>query len=404
MKVAIITERIDPSLGGAERSVYELAQALSETGMATTVLVAKSQTKMDHVHVLFPDSYRKRVDQAQFTSAIRAYLAQESYDIVHSVLPHDFADVYQPRGGSYAETIVRSAASYENRFIGSIKQLTAFTNRRRHPLLSAERSLSSGANGPVIAALSRYVVEQFTNHYRTPANRIALVANGIKADIATDPGTVQTLRGRIDAQLDQTPSSESVRFLFAAHNFRLKGLGPLLRAMAKLNKLLTPNRRCHLVVAGHGKSDLYICQAKRLGIDRDIAFLGSVTNIRNALALCDVAVLPTFYDPSSRFILEALAAGKPVITTRFNGATDLFETDRHGLVLADPTDITALSNALHQLSDRHTIRTMAQAIETDAILEKVSIQRVAREMTVIYSDILANRKQANKSRFSRTDF
>jgi glycosyltransferase involved in cell wall biosynthesis len=119
-----------------------------------------------------------------------------------------------------------------------------------------------------------------------------------------------------------------------------------------------------------------------------LIFLGPVRQIQNLLSAADVAVLPTFYDPSSRFILEAIAAEKPVITTRFNGATDLFIDNRHGKVMDSPEDISRLAEALTYYTNTDNIQKSSRAIVADNLKEEVSINRVAKQLTSLYETIL----------------
>jgi glycosyltransferase involved in cell wall biosynthesis len=101
-----------------------------------------------------------------------------------------------------------------------------------------------------------------------------------------------------------------------------------------------------------------------------------------------VAVLPTFYDPCSRYILEALAACKPVITTKFNGASDFFVHNRHGKVLDTPEDINALAEAIRYFTDTKNIEKASQAIIEDNLKENISIDRAARQLLDVYESIL----------------
>ena len=101
-----------------------------------------------------------------------------------------------------------------------------------------------------------------------------------------------------------------------------------------------------------------------------------------------MAVLPTFYDPSSRFILEALADGKPVITTKFNGATDLFVDSRHGKVIDTPENIDALAEAIRYFTDKKNIENVSRAIIEDNLKENISIDRAARQLIEVYESIL----------------
>jgi UDP-glucose:(heptosyl)LPS alpha-1,3-glucosyltransferase len=392
-KIAMITERANIALGGAERSIFELAAALSGLGADVDILAASGQADTRNVHILCQRQRGDRVGYANFSLALKKHLSQNKYDIIHSVLPFEFADVYQPRGGTYAESILRHAASHRSRFVRSCKRLTAFVNLRRTALLRAERRLARAADGPVIAALSRYVAEQFARHYGADPRRIVVIANGVKTDRPLSTDQADRLRSQILAQARLKEADNPVLLLFVANNFRLKGLGPLIEALAAAAEPPT-QRRCCLVVIGRDGTHSYRMLARRVGLHASgqrIVFLGSVSQIQSALSLADVAVLPTFYDPASRFILEALAAGKPVITTRFNGAADLFADGRHGKVIDAPENVEALAEAIRYFTDTSNIERACQAIAQDNLKANISIARAARELMDLYESILGRR-------------
>ncbi|MHC4328815.1 MAG: glycosyltransferase family 4 protein [Planctomycetota bacterium] len=389
-RIAIIIERANIALGGAERSVLELAAALSGLGLEVDILAAKGRTDMVNVHILCSDKRGRRARYFTFEKALKKHLSETSYDIIHSVLPFDFADVYQPRGGTYAESILRNAASYQCQYVEFFKKLTAFTNWRRTVLLHAERKLSQGPDGPVIAALSRYVAEQFKQLYGTDEQRIVTIPNGVRTGRRIGTGQAERLRAQILAELRVKESDGPVLFLFVANNFRLKGLAPLIRAMSVAARQAA-QRKGYLIVVGTDRTRKYSRLAKKLDQStkgRKVVFLGPVTHIQNVLSISDVAVLPTFYDPSSRFVLEALAAGKPVITTRFNGATDLFVKDRHGRIVDAPDNIDELSEAVSYFTDTDNIQQASQAIVEDNLKDNISINRAAGQLIELYESIL----------------
>jgi glycosyltransferase involved in cell wall biosynthesis len=392
-KIALIIERIDIALGGAERSVFELAAALSALGLKVDILAAKGKTNAKNIHILCQNIPGKRTCHSTFAKVLKKHLSENHYDIIHSVLPFDFADVYQPRAGCFAESILRNAASYQNKIIESYKRITAFANFRRTILLRAERILCKDSNGPVIVALSKYVAEQFKKHYGVSDDRIVVVPNGIKINKRIDIGQADNLRSQILAKLDLKEADNPVFFLFAANNFRLKGLASLIKAMQLVSRNNNTERKAYLIVAGNGRARKYRRLAKKLNVHRKIVFLGPVRHIQNALSITDVAVLPTFYDPSSRYILEAIAADKPVITTEFNGATDLFVNDRHGKVIDSAENIPALAQAISYFTDTNNIQKTSQAIVEDNLEEKVSISRVAEQLISLYESILEKRGQ-----------
>jgi UDP-glucose:(heptosyl)LPS alpha-1,3-glucosyltransferase len=391
-KIAIIIERADISLGGAERSVLELAGALSENDLEVDILTAKGQANAENVHILCSNVPGKRVCYFAFKKILKRYLAVNHYDIVHSVLPFDFADVYQPRGGSLPESILRNAASYQNRFVKSYKKISACANLRRTQLLLAEKKLCHNAAGPMIVALSKYVARQFKQHYGVDDERIVVIPNGVKIDLPVEINEADKLRKQILAEFNIPEAESPVLFLFVANNFRLKGLSCLIRAMRLAEDYGTGRQAC-LVIVGKGRFHRYYRLAKNINILNKISFLGPVPQIQNLLAVIDVAVLPTFYDPSSRYILEAIASGRPVITTRHNGAVDLFDDNRHGKVVECAEDITALAQAISYFSNTDNIQKASDNIIADGLREKVSIKRVAKDLKTVYNSIMEKHRQ-----------
>ena len=128
IKVAIIIERADVSLGGAERSVFELAARLRRAGVEATILAAKGNIDSPEVRILWADRPGKRTPFKLFAQAVKAHLHDNPCDVIHSTLPFDFADIYQPRGGSYREAVLRNIASYDNIGVRQCKAVTAAFN------------------------------------------------------------------------------------------------------------------------------------------------------------------------------------------------------------------------------------------------------------------------------------
>jgi len=391
-KVAIIIERADVELGGAERSVSELAEALRALDYDTHILAAKGKAGKENVHILCGDLPGKRTDYQIFAEVLRKHLEDNHYDIVHSVLPFDFADIYQPRSGTYAETIIRKAATYRCPVLQALKRWTAFFNFRRTVWFDAERRLAGAQTGPLIIAISNYVAEQFKTHYHTPPERIVVIPNGIKPADQVEISRINSVRAALLNQLGLKETDKPVLFFFAGHDFRRKGLDCLVQAMGRLHKI---NNRtsARLIIAGRANPGAYRRLAKKLDVEDKILFLGAVNSVQDLIAATDVAVLPTFDDPCSRFILEALAAGRPVITTKFNGATDLFIDNRHGRAIDEPRNIVALSEALEHFTNQDNFRRAENAIISDNLLENVSVARVAGQLGAVYDSILEKRRR-----------
>src|SRR4029077_10617409 len=139
-------------------------------------------------------------------------------------------------------------------------------------------------------------------------------------------------------------------------NYRLKGLEPLLRAVA----LLPSESSFRLLVAGSPDTVAFERLARRLKIADRVRFVGYCADMRNCYFAADFFVHPTFYDPCSLVVLEAMACGLPVITSRYNGASELMSPPREGLLIDDPHDHRRLASAIAQMLDSGRRSTCAQ--------------------------------------------
>jgi UDP-glucose:(heptosyl)LPS alpha-1,3-glucosyltransferase len=388
MKVALITEDLNPRRGGAERSASELAQELTRQGIEVTVLArrvaVKSEDRVYHGHTFRISAWTRTGRWRKFEQRVAAHLAETKYDIVHSLVPIQSADVYQPRGGSILYSAKRNARTYTCPMKARLKLKTLAFNRARQVRIAGEKTLCESTNGPTILALSRYVERQFKEEYKLTNSRLRVIRNGINIEpIRSAPARKQgdELRNRFD------PEGKRAIFLFAAENFRLKGLTSLIEAAARLNDQQQCVRDCLILVAGGQVYSTYYQEAQKLGLGGKVVFLGSTRNMAAMLNMCDAVVLPTFNDACSRLVMEALAAGKPAITTRYNGAADFLGEGKYGITIDEPTNIQALAEALAQFSDPRHHQQFCQRIESDRVHEQVSIQRHVRELIDFYNYI-----------------
>jgi UDP-glucose:(heptosyl)LPS alpha-1,3-glucosyltransferase len=116
--------------------------------------------------------------------------------------------------------------------------------------------------------------------------------------------------------------------------------------------------------------------------------------MRNAYFAADFLVHPTFYDPCSLVVLEALACGLPIITTRYNGASELLHPSpphQEGYVLRDPHDHQELSWCLAQMLDPGRRHSLAQAARRTAL--QWTFEQHYRQLMAVLVEA-AERKQA----------
>lgn len=158
----------------------------------------------------------------------------------------------------------------------------------------------------------------------------------------------------------------------------------LLRASAALSRRGVP----HLVLlAGIGplQADLER-EASELGISGQVRFLGHRPDVERVLAAFDVFTLPSKSEGLSNTILEAMAAGQPVVATDVGGASELVIDGQTGL-LVPPEDSDALAAAVATLAaDPGRRRRMGEAGQQRARNE-FSLDRMVASYETLYLDV-----------------
>jgi UDP-glucose:(heptosyl)LPS alpha-1,3-glucosyltransferase len=395
MKVAIVQEHVDPQRGGAETSTLEMARELAALDLDVTVVCAAREgasaagatadaavadgVRLHRLPVYGASRTRRTV---QFVAAADRFARQQRFDIIHAVTPCFSCNVYQPRGGTYVETVERSIARSRTAIGRLVRRIGRRLNYRQRFLLLVERDRLSDLRPPHVAAISRYgreQVERWFPHF--PGPRLHVVLNGVCVEPFSAAEFEQT-RHRAREMVGAEPGETLL--LFVAHNFALKGLRQLIDACAELEA----TARWRLLVAGRDSAAPYVRQARRRGVASRVWFLGS-TDVRALYAAADLLVHPTWYDPCSRVVLEALCYGVPVVTTRYNGAIDAFTDESLGVVIDEPSDVGALRRAIE--AGRRLPRIDPQ--RTAELCESLSMARHARELKALYETVVEEQSQ-----------
>ena len=382
MKVALVQETVDSSRGGAETSTLEMARHLARLGLDVHILCSGSQTEsfvQDKVtfRPIAASGLIRALRTYRFVQGVHRLCRSERFDIVHAVTPCLTANIYQPRGGTYVETVQRNLALVSSPALCQIKRLGRRFNIRQRFLMRVEQTLLNKRRQRVhVAAVSDYVRRQVVDGYGFPAEQTRIIFNGVEIE----PLTAEEMgQERADLRRLLSIDPEAPVILFVAHNFKLKGLAELLRTVPS-------DPTWNLVVSGRDRPDRYHRLARRLGIAERVHFVGTETPIRHWYAAADVLAHPTWYDPCSRVALEALSLGLPVITTRFNGACEVMESGRHGEVIDSPADSHALANAIVRAL-RSEVRKACRA-DAARLHQHLSMARHARQLKEFYIEII----------------
>ena len=112
MRIALVSEWLDPWRGGAETSTLQFLHGLMDSGAEVHVFTRSrpSPTPGLVVHTVSGAAMSRSRRSITFAQRVERRFMGNSFDIVHAISPCRYADVYQPRGGTVAESIQRNIA------------------------------------------------------------------------------------------------------------------------------------------------------------------------------------------------------------------------------------------------------------------------------------------------------
>ncbi|MGE3805387.1 MAG: glycosyltransferase family 4 protein [Gemmataceae bacterium] len=348
MKIALCHPHVQPSKGGCERYILDLSRRLVRDGHevqwhAWTWNAQKVPDKVQCFRVRGPDApWRYRRPWLFGTACLRSLRA----------VPHDVSmgfdktwgqDILFPQGGLYRETALGNRRVPRTALGRLLVKCQQWTDPAYWSFLRLEQR-QYGEYRPAIVVNSQMVRDHFLERFPMARDRLHVVPSAIDPARIRLPAAADCRR-RLRARW-QIPAEATVA-VFAAMNYSLKGIGTVLRALRRLPERLS----FFLVVVGHPRTRGVRLQATWLGVGARLRLLGHKDHIGEILAAVDLLVHPTFYDPCSLVVLEALTCGLPVITSRYNGAGELPHVRQSGHILDDPHDERELARCMEDLCD-----------------------------------------------------
>jgi UDP-glucose:(heptosyl)LPS alpha-1,3-glucosyltransferase len=344
LDVALCYESVLPSKGGAETYIGDLSRRLARDGHTVHLYACRWDEKALPAGMIF---HQLQVQPGwrfqrpwRFAKACEAALLQAKHDVSIGFDKTWGQDVLYPQGG------LHKASQFHNRlkFRNPVQRFFADIGKFLDPAGWSFRRLERRQyleNQPRIIVNSEMVRDHFQQFYGITKN-VRVIRSAIDP-LRFQANNRKQLRQEERAKWGVT-DSEPVG-LMVAMNYRLKGLEPLIRAAAVVPKEV----RFTLAIVGHAKVKRYERLAESLGVAERFRFLGFRADPKEAYFAADFLVHPTFYDPCSLVVLEALACGLPVITTRYNGASELLTVPETGVVVQDPHNSTELGDALRTM-------------------------------------------------------
>jgi glycosyltransferase involved in cell wall biosynthesis len=375
-RVVMVVRLFHPWVGGTERQAHKLSKELLTRGcrlevvtgwwyrgtpqreVIDTVPVFRNQTLWE----FFGIRGLRKFGGYLYIFSLLWYLWRNraSYDVihVHGLNYHTFAASIAGRWLG-KRTIVKLANS------GTASDIEKMRQDRQ--LFLARYMLPTALRCDLFVALNQMVVQELRAAGVAPA-RIVEMANGVETN---------RMAPRTDYRLRQPATIAYVGRLHAQ-----KDIATLLRAFSRLleDRL---DIRLQLIGDGPERADL-IGVAERLGISSNVDFTGIVPDTGPWLEGADMLVLPSLAEGLSNALLEAMAAGLPVVTSDIPGNARVVDHKVNGL-LFPPGDVDALARAIGMLIDDEEVRCLLGQAARQTVVECFGVGRVAERYLELYA-------------------
>jgi len=389
VRVALVYEefRLDRSLA---RDRVLIAGSLADLGIEVHVYCDPSKRTADARGVLFhdvsplprgPTRLGRALEYGSFAAAATRRLRAErsNYDVV------DVAGTT-----AWEHDVIRAHAVQR-------------AEQRRWPLRGGRKYRLARARA-TLAPLTQprmglaQVIERLqfrAGHFK----RVLAVTEGVKRDLeevhGVDPDVIQVVAYPVETKRFETSErallrerlrlgSDDLVALFVGHDYERKGLGEAISGVAGADQSI------NLVVVGDGDSKRYIKRAAELRIGQRVHFIGSTETPELCFAAADVFVLPTLEDVWGISLIEAMAAGIPVIVSEVAGAAETIREAGAGLVV-DVNSSVGVADALKiVLGDRTRAREMGH--RGRAAAARFDVAKIGEEVATAYERIVAQRR------------
>jgi rhamnosyl/mannosyltransferase len=320
-----------PVQGGIERHVSLLANGLKQKGVDVTVLVSNrrpsyEETTVEGIRVIkAPQLFRLFSAPVNTSMASLLWRFGSAADILHFHLPNPTADMAFLFSGLSDRKVV---ATYHSDIVRQ-----KFLNKLYIPFF---RIFLKKANAIIVTSPNYAESSKYLQPYKNKCHIVPLGINLARFQTECRNDEIHCIRRRYGSEI----------VLFIGKFRYYKGLDVLIRAMHKT--------RGNLLLIGSGPFELHLRRlVSSLNMENRVFFLGECDDdeVNAYLKACDVFVLPSILRSEAFGLaqLEAMACGKPVISTELGTGTSYVNQDKATGIIVPPSDTAALAESIDRL-------------------------------------------------------
>lgn len=335
--------------GGLETWTQRFARAFSDKGYLVTLVTRTADPSyLDHPLIEFKTigmqpgfSFQRHL---KFDQEAIAFARRAKADIVLG-MDRTTKQTHLRAGGGVHRAFLAKRFLFESR----LKALSFSLNPLHQTILDLEKKGFENPNLKTLFVNSQMVKKEILHFYATPEEKIQVIPNGVLWN-EWDKSFTLWLEKKAQVAAHYALDPSAFHFLFIGNGYRRKGLSFLLDALTRL-----PSKDFQLTVIGKDKNPTFWQHyVKARGLCAHVRFMGCVSDTIPFYQLADVLVIPSIYDPFANVTVEALAMGLTVISSPFNGGSEVL-TPETGCILPSLTDQEAFAHALLKAMEKPKI-------------------------------------------------
>ncbi|MDR3492328.1 MAG: glycosyltransferase family 4 protein [Gammaproteobacteria bacterium] len=322
MRIAFCLFRYFP-YGGLQRDFLRIAHEALRRGHMIDVYTMRWEGKYEvglAIRTIATKGMQNHTRREDFVRQIKPYLEQGQYDLIVGFNKMPGLDVYYAADTCYQE----KARKNHNWFY-------RLTSRYRHSV-AYEKAVFSSESKTEILLIAKLQQDIFMQYYHTQPERFHLLPPGIARDRIA-PFNAAEIRAAV--RKEHNIADDEFMLLMVGSGFKTKGLDRTLQAFAQLPPAL--KNKAYVYVIGKDNALPFVELAKKLGINDRVIFLGGRDDVVSYLLAADLLLHPAYNENTGTVLLEALAAGLPVLTTSVCGYAPYIIVANAGKVISSFT-------------------------------------------------------------------
>jgi len=338
-RIVLIKSRLDRS-GGAEKYAWRLLTAfLKESCRVTLLTSGKVSSPLPAKDLIIHSLHSKK------KLSFRQVRAFDRFCLRHCLKNETILGLDRTSFQTHLRASNGVHAAYlHHRSQGEslFRALSFSLNPLHRTLLKIEKNSFTHPALQKIIVNSHLVKRELLSYYPVDEKKVVVVHNGVEWEEKRDAFD-SWKEGRENALARFNLSPHSFHLLFLGHNFRRKGLEPLLRGLA-----LLLHEEIHLSVVGRDKQEGYFRNlVKTLRLENRVSFFKQQTDTTPFYQLADALAIPSWYDPFANVTVEALSMGVYLLSSKTNGGHEVVK-EGCGSLFPSLTSNEAVALALKQ--------------------------------------------------------